>query len=155
MSSSSNTAFSPIPIFHGLRVIKQSKTPITELSPHRDLPSGITPSTWYWEVLYPITSFLAWSAIFLLCQVLTVLHVPYARSNFRRWTKLTSIFLIFSFHLKQQAWLRACVESVVLIAFHFVLPFLLDGIFIESLDKICRDHHQHFCFFRDVNWIHV
>ena len=121
---------------------------------YSDLPSGITPSTWYWEALYPITSFLAWSAIFLSCQLLTVLPGPYARSNFRRWAKLTSIFLILSFHLEQQAWLRACVESVVLIAFHFILPFLLDGIFIESLDKICRDHRQHFGFFRDVNWIH-
>ena len=102
----------------------------------------------------PITSFLAWSAIFLSCQLLTGLPGPYARSNFQQWAKLTSIFLILSFHLEQQAWLWACVESVVLIAFHFILPFLLGGIFLESLEKNCLDHRQHFGFFRDVNWIH-
>ena len=47
----------------------------------------------------------------------------YPKHNFRRWVKLTSIFLILSYHLKQWAWFRAYAESEVLIAFHFILPF--------------------------------
>jgi hypothetical protein len=61
-----------------------------------------------------------------------VLPGPYARSNFWRWAKLTSIFLIISFHLEQQAWLRACVLSVVSLASNFN-PATLIILLIESL----------------------
>ena len=48
---------------------------------------------------------------------------PYFRSTtFRRWAKLTSIFLILSIHLEQQAWFWACVISVVPITFCFIIP---------------------------------
>ena len=48
---------------------------------------------------------------------------PYSRStNFRRWTNLTSIFLVIPFHLKQQAWVRVCVVTVVPITSCFIIP---------------------------------
>ena len=54
--------------------------------------------------------------------ILTVLPGPYSRStNFRRWTNLTSIFLVIPFHLKQQAWVRVCVVPLVPITFHFII----------------------------------
>ena len=43
--------------------------------------------------------------------------------NFRWWAKLTSIFLVLLFHIKQQAWFRVCVISVVSITFRSILPF--------------------------------
>ena len=39
--------------------------------------------------------------------------------QFRRWAKLTSIFLIIPFLLDQQTWFRVCVLSVVPITFRF------------------------------------
>ena len=55
--------------------------------------------------------------------ILTVLPGPYSRStNFRRWTNLTSIFLVIPFHLKQQAWVRVCVVPMVPMTFGFIIP---------------------------------
>ena len=42
--------------------------------------------------------------------------------NFRRQDKLMSIFLAMSFHLKQQAWVRVCVVTVVPITSCFIIP---------------------------------
>ena len=42
--------------------------------------------------------------------------------NFRRWAKLTSIFLVISFRLEQQAWFWVCVILVVPITFHYISP---------------------------------
>ena len=41
----------------------------------------------------------------------------------------------YHFTSNNKAWLWACVESEDILAFHFILHFLLDGIFIEPLDK--------------------
>ena len=99
-----------------------------------DLPSSIAPcylkdivSLHYllWILIgmilhHIIPSLIVYISIML---ILTVLPGPYARSNFRRRAKLTSIFLILSFHLEQQAWFRACVISVVPITFRLIIPF--------------------------------
>ena len=42
--------------------------------------------------------------------------------NFWQWAKLTSIFLVIPFHLKQQAWVRVCVVTVVPITSCFIIP---------------------------------
>ena len=54
--------------------------------------------------------------------ILTVLPGPYSRStNFRRWTKLMSIFLIISFRFGLQACFGVCVLTVVPITFRFII----------------------------------
>ena len=59
----------------------------------------------------------------IVVTILTVLPGPYSRSTkFRRWTNLTSIFLVIPFHLKQQAWVRVCVVTVVPITSCFIIP---------------------------------
>ena len=58
----------------------------------------------------------------IVVTILTVLPGPYSRStNFRRWTNLTSILIIISFRLEQQAWFRVCVVPLVPITFHFII----------------------------------
>ena len=58
-------------------------------------------------------------------MILTVLPGPYSRStNFRRWTNLTSILIVISFRLEQQAWFRVCVVPLVPITFHFIITWL-------------------------------
>ena len=42
--------------------------------------------------------------------------------NFRWWAKLTSIFLIIPFCLKQRAWFRVCVIPLVSVTFRFIIP---------------------------------
>ena len=42
--------------------------------------------------------------------------------NFRQWVKLTSIVLILSFRLEQQACFRVCVVPMVPITFHLIIP---------------------------------
>ena len=42
--------------------------------------------------------------------------------HFRLWAKLTSIFLVISFRLEQQAWFWVCVVLVVPITFRFISP---------------------------------
>src|SRR3954464_1619285 len=100
MSSSSSATFALIPIFHGLRVIKYSKTSIAEPSPRY----GSTTPT---DILYlrvctrPCRSSpdrpyqyradfdrATWSL--------------FPKHHFRRRAKLTSIFLVIPFHLKQR-----------------------------------------------------
>ena len=43
-------------------------------------------------------------------------------AQFSWWAKLTSIFLVISFRLEQQAWFRVCVVPVVPITFSFIIP---------------------------------
>ena len=58
----------------------------------------------------------------IVVTILTVLPGPYSRStNFRRWTNLTSILIVISFRLEQQAWFRVCVVPLVPITFHFII----------------------------------
>ena len=42
--------------------------------------------------------------------------------NFWWWAKLTSIFLVLSFHLERQAWIRVCVLLMVPRSFRFIIP---------------------------------
>ena len=46
----------------------------------------------------------------------------FSEHHFRRWAKLTSIFLVISFRLEQQAWFRVCVVPLVPITFRFIIP---------------------------------
>ena len=109
--------------------------------------------------LYPITSFLAWLATSLSCWILTVLPGPSSRStNFDGELILQSIFLVLSFRLEHQAWFRVCVVSVV--QWPYASPLLfLDVVAVRLLlheisRQLCRDHHQHFELFQDINWMH-
>ena len=45
----------------------------------------------------------------------------FTEHNFRRWAKLTSIFLVIPFLLDQQTWFRVCVVPLVPITFHFII----------------------------------
>ena len=45
----------------------------------------------------------------------------FSEHNFRRWIKLTSIFLVIPFHLKQQAWVRVYVITVVPLTSCFII----------------------------------
>ena len=59
----------------------------------------------------------------IVVTILTVLPGPYSWStNFRRWTNLTSILLVVSFRLEQQAWFRVCVIPMVSRTFCFIIP---------------------------------
>ena len=59
----------------------------------------------------------------IIVLILTVLPGPSSRSTiFWRWAKLTSIFLVISFRLEQQAWFRVCVIPLVPITFRFIIP---------------------------------
>ena len=56
-------------------------------------------------------------------MILTVLPGPwFSEHQFATIAKLTSIFLVIPFHLKQQAWVRVCVITVVPITSCFVFP---------------------------------
>ena len=71
---------------------------------------------------------------------------------------LTSIFLILSFLLEQQARIRACVVYVVPIAFASTF-LLLDVIAVRwhlhrASRQRRRDQHQHFDLHWNDNWIH-
>ena len=80
----------------------------------------------------------------IIVLILTVLPGPYSWSTtFQRWAKLTSIFIILSFHLEQQAWIRACVVSVVPIA--FASSFLL-------LDVVAARWHLHRASRQNLSW---
>ena len=46
----------------------------------------------------------------------------FSEHNFRRWTNLTSIIIVISFRLEQQAWFRVCVVPLVPITFRFIIP---------------------------------
>jgi hypothetical protein len=102
---------------------------------YSDLPSSVTPcylkdvvSLHYllWILIEMILHHIIPSLIgyIIIMLIFTVLPGPHARSNSRHQTKLTSIFLILSFHLKQQAWFRACVVSVVPITFLLIISFV-------------------------------
>ena len=95
----------------------------------------------------------------IIVTILTVLPGPYSRStNFRRWTNLTSILIVISFRLEQQAWFRVCVVPLVPITFHFIITWLdvvTDRLHLHELSRqMCRDPHQPYEFFQEFNWIH-
>ena len=46
----------------------------------------------------------------------------FSEHQFATIAKLTSIFLVIPFHLKQQAWVRVCVVTVVPITSCFIIP---------------------------------
>ena len=142
MSSSSSTTYSPITIFHGLGVIEHSKTPITE-------PSPLYGSTTLQQASIS-TSLLPDHAIpslfryIIVVTILTVLPGPYSRStNFRRWTNLTSILIVISFRLEQQA------------SSFLWLDVVADWLHLHEISRqLCRDHHQPYELFQEFNWIH-
>ena len=77
--------------------------------------------------------------------------------NFRRWARLTSIFLVISFRLEHQAWFRVCVVPLVLVTFASSVLWL-DVIVIrlhlhETSRQMCRNHHLHSEPLRDINRI--
>ena len=121
MSSSSSTTYSPITIFHGLGVIEHSKTPITEPSPPYGsttlqqasistslLPDHAIPSLFGYIVVVTNSNGATWSL--------------FSEHQFATIAKHTSIFLVIPFHLKQQAWVRVCVVTVVPITSCFIIP---------------------------------
>ena len=58
----------------------------------------------------------------IIVLILTVLPGPSSRcTTFQRWAKLTSTFLVLSFRLVQQAWLRVCDVPMVPITFRFII----------------------------------
>ncbi len=63
----------------------------------------------------------------LIGYIIIVLNFNYVtwsfpEYNFRQWAKPTSIFLVISVRLEQQAWFRVCVVPVVPITFLFIIP---------------------------------
>ena len=72
-------------------------------------------------ILQVIPSLIGYILIMQLFNCATWSLFP--EHNFWWWAKLTSIFLVLPFHLKQQAWFRVCVVSVVSITFRSILPF--------------------------------
>ena len=94
----------------------------------------------------------------IVVTILTVLPGPYSRStNFRRWTNLTSILIVISFRLEQQAWFRVCVVPLVPITFHFIITWLdvvTDRLHLHELSRQRCHDHQHSELIQDINWIH-
>ena len=92
----------------------------------------------------------------IILMILTVLPGPYSRSTtLDDDAKLTSIFLVISFHLEQQTWPRVCVLPVVPITFRFhhscdLMSSSINYIFLKTSRQICRDHCQQFDFFQVV-----
>mgnify|MGYP005850560483 CR=1 FL=1 len=109
-----------------------------------------------WIILQVIPSLIGYILIVLNFNCATWSLFP--EHNFWRWAKLTSIFLLLSFRLEHQAWFRVCVGSVV--QWPYASPLLfLDVVAVRLLlreisRQLCRDHHQHFELFQDINWIH-
>ena len=83
----------------------------------------------------------------------------FPKHNFRWWAKLTSIFLIISFRLEQQAWFWVCVVPMVPITFRFIIPLtwchrrsITSSWSLSS--KFVVVVKQHFDSFQDINRIH-
>ena len=91
----------------------------------------------------------------IIVQTFNCATRSFPEHNFRWWAKLTSIFLVISFHLEQQSWPRVCVVSVAPIIFCCISPFAwcsrwsIASSWIPSTTK-CRDHHQHSELFQDI-----
>jgi hypothetical protein len=158
MSSSSTIIDQQFKIFPGFWVVCHSRTPVSESIAHSDSTTlnklSLLTSLLILQVIPSLIGY-----IFIVPTFNCATWSLYPEHNFRRRAKLTSIFLNLSLHLEQQAWLRACDESVGLIAFHFILPFAWCRRYSMALTrsfstKICRDHRQPSDFFRGVNWIH-
>ena len=66
-------------------------------------------------------SFLACSAISFVLNFNCAAWSFFLEHKFRRWANLTSIFIVISFRLEQQAWFRVCVVPLVPITFHFII----------------------------------
>ena len=76
----------------------------------------------------------------LIVQTFYCATWSFSEHNFRRWAKLMLIFLVISFLLKQLAWFRVCVISVVfnnfsLHPFFCLMLSMSDYIFMKPLDK--------------------
>ena len=89
-------------------------------------------------ILQVIPSLIGYIIIVLNFNCATWSFFP--EHNFRRWAKLTSIFLIISFRLEQQAWFWVCVVLMVPITFRFIIPLTWchhrsNYIFMKSLDN--------------------
>ena len=127
----------------GFWVISYLRTPIRESIPHSDSTSLSNFSLLTSSIILQVIPSLI-SYIIIVLNFLTVLSGPYSRSTtFRRWGKLTSIFLILSFHLEQQAWIRAYVVFVAPIA--FASSFLL-------LDDVAARWHLHRASQQNLSW---
>ena len=104
-------------------------------------------------------SFLACSAIPIRVHFNCATWSFSSKHNFWRWAKLTSIFPhhIISLWTASLLWsLCRTLGSINLSLQHSfdLMSSPIYYIFVEPLDKICRDHHQHLDSFLDINWIH-
>ena len=78
--------------------------------------------------------------------------------HFRRWAKLTSIFLVIAFALNNK--LDFEFVSYSWSQEHFAPSFLWLDVIVDRLHlhetsrQMCRDHHEHSELFQDINWIH-
>jgi len=120
MSSSSSTTFSLIPIFHGLSVIKHSKTPITEPSPHYGSTTLVIFFTYKFVLKHVIPSLIGYIIIVLNFKLCHPVLLPGAQ--FSMVSKAYVDLPLIPFHLEQQAWFQVCVVPLVPITFRFTIP---------------------------------
>ena len=81
----------------------------------------------------------------------------FSEHQFATIAKLTSIFLVIPFHLKQPAWFRVFVVPLVPITFHFIITWLdvvTDRLHLHELSRQRCRGHQHSELIQDINWIH-
>ena len=145
MNSSSSATFSLIPIFHGLWVIKHSKTPITDSNPHRDFQLLVTFITYEFELDHVIPSLLGY---ILVVPILTMLPGPSSRSkNFdgdlilRRSSSSYQLSLKnkLDFEFVSHPWFQELFAS----SFRW-LDVIADRLhLLETSWQMCHDHHQH------------
>ena len=122
MSSSSSATFPPIPIFF-LWALSYWTLKDTDNWTESALRFNNSSVSFYKYEFVPDHAIPSLFGYIIVVTILTVLPGPYSRStNFRRWTNLTSIFLVIPFHLKQQAWVRVCVVPMVPMTFGFIIP---------------------------------
>ena len=121
MSSSSSTTFSLIPFFsRALSYLTLKDTDNwTESALRFDnssvsfykyefVPDHAIPSLFGYIIALMISNCATWSL--------------FREHQFQRWAKLTSIFLVISVRLGQQAWYQVCVLPMVPITFRFIIP---------------------------------
>ena len=111
--------------------------------------------------LYSIVSFPAdWLHHHRQADCLTILPMSFIlRTQSRQCSKLTSILHHHIVCLERQLWILRwhLIYGYNNLLLHHSLGLMSspsDCILMEPLDKICRDHHQHFDPFQDINWIH-
>ena len=111
--------------------------------------------------LYSIVSFPAdWLHHHRQADCLTILPMSFILgTQSRQCSKLTSNFHHHIVCLERQLWILRwhLIYGYNNLLLHHSLGLMSspsDCILMEPLDKICRDHHQHFDPFQDINWIH-